>query len=228
MVMLTSQPQQRCRAPSSLLGADCSHACNAVTDLSPDSLVRGIKQGDRHMERTFCQRYYPRVKRQLQSYTRDPNRAEDITHDVLLTILLRLRASSIEQPQYLDRFVHQTAKYYYLGWIRQATNQSLECFDEGTGIMAEAQNNADPEQALLDAEQRKLLATLIDSLQVDRDRELLLRAYIRDEPKLLVCESMTLSALHFDRVLHRARQRLKSILQTQHADVVDALRATSA
>ena len=134
--MLTSQPQQRWQAPSSLLGADCSRACNAVTDLSPDSLVRGIKQGDRHMERTFCQRYYPRVKRQLQTYTRDPNRAEDFTHDVLLTILLRLRASSIEQPQYLDRFVHQTAKYYYLGWIRQATNQSLERFDEGTGTMA--------------------------------------------------------------------------------------------
>jgi RNA polymerase sigma factor (sigma-70 family) len=223
--MLMSPAPQEHPEPSAGMREDSSRSCSATANPSPDTLVSGIKQGNRHMERAFCQRYYPSVKRLLQAYTRDLNRAEDITHDVLLTILLRLRASSIEQPQYLDRFVHQTAKYSYLGWLRQAANQSFETIDEETDTIDAGDNGAGPEQALLEAEQHQLLMTLIDSLLVDRDREVLLRAYIRDEPKLVVCESMTLSALHFDRVVHRARRRLKSAVQTQHADVVEALRA---
>ena len=108
------------------------------------------------MEAVFFQRYYAGVKRHLARYIHNTSHAEDIAHDALLTVLLRLRNKSIEQPQFLDRFVYQTAKFSYYSWLRRPANQP-GLFEP----LAEHQNPMDTEQQFLRAEQRRLLLVLI-------------------------------------------------------------------
>jgi len=187
--------------------------------ISPLAIVANIRRGDRPMEAVFFQRYYAGVKRHLARYIHNTSHAEDIAHDALLTVLLRLRNKSIEQPQFLDRFVYQTAKFSYYSWLRRPANQP-GLFEP----LAEHQNPMDTEQQFLRAEQRRLLLVLIGTLRVERDREILRRAYIHDETKLATCEALALTKSHFDRIIFRARERLKHRLELQDPDFITALK----
>jgi len=187
--------------------------------ISPLAIVANIRRGDRPMEVVFFQRYYAGVKRHLARYIHNTSHAEDIAHDALLTVLLRLRNKSIEQPQFLDRFVYQTAKFSYYSWLRRPANQP-GLFEP----LAEHQDPMDTEQQFLRAEQRRLLLVLIGTLRVERDREILRRAYIHDETKLATCEALALTTSHFDRIIFRARERLKHRLELQDPDFITALK----
>ena len=48
-----------------------------------------------------------------------------------------------------------------------------------------------------------------------RDRTLLVRFYLDEEEKESICQDLRLDARQFDRVLHRARQRLRQVLTLQ-------------
>jgi RNA polymerase sigma-70 factor (ECF subfamily) len=48
-----------------------------------------------------------------------------------------------------------------------------------------------------------------------RDRELLVRFYLHDEPKEELCRQYGLSDLHFNRVIFRARERFRDLLQSR-------------
>jgi RNA polymerase sigma-70 factor (ECF subfamily) len=186
-----------------------------------EQLAKGIQRGDRAMENIFCQRYYPAIRHQLRGYTRDQFKADDITHDVMLTLLLRLRSRGIDEPRYLDRFVHQTARYSYFSWLRQPGNQhaTLET------IAQPAATSDDAEQDLLNAEQRRLTLCLLARLPVERDREVLWRAYFQEESKQRLCEELALSNAHFDRVIFRARKRLRAVVESADKEVSEAVRS---
>jgi RNA polymerase sigma-70 factor (ECF subfamily) len=184
-----------------------------------EQLARGIQGGDKTMEDIFCQRYYPAVRRQLGGYTRDQFKAEDITHDVMLTLLLRLRSRGIDEPRYLDRFVHQTARYSYFSWLRQPANQQATL----QTIPQPVDTNEDAEQRLLNAEQRRLTLCLLTRLPVERDRQVLWRSYFQEESKQSLCEALALSNAHFDRVIFRARKRLRAVVESANSEVSEAL-----
>ncbi len=52
------------------------------------------------------------------------------------------------------------------------------------------------------------------SFETDRDRQILYRFYIAEEDKERICADLDLSSLHFNRVLFRARQRFKDLLES--------------
>lgn len=188
---------------------------------TPATMVSRIRRGDKRAEAEFCRRYYGPVLRLLRRYTRDAARAEDITHEVLIKVLVRLRISGIDRPECLDRFVLQTAKFSWLGWLRQSDNQ-VE-LHESMEEKVELQD--DTERALVSQERRDIMALLIDSLRVPRDRELLYRCYLCDESKQSICDALRLTATHFDRVISRARKRLRRLAQSQNNDILMALDA---
>jgi RNA polymerase sigma-70 factor (ECF subfamily) len=137
----------------------------------------------------------------------------------MLTLLLRLRSRGIDEPRYLDRFVHQTARYYYFGWLRQPGNQhaTLDTLDHP----AETRDNV--EQDFLNAEQRRLTLCLLARLPVERDREVLWRAYFQEESKQSLCDALALSNAHFDRVMFRARKRLRAVIESANSEIFEAV-----
>jgi hypothetical protein len=54
---------------------------------------------------------------------------------------------------------------------------------------------------------------LLDELPTERDRRLLIRFYIDGVDKQQLCRELGLTPNHFDRVLLRARSRLRTIVE---------------
>ena len=50
---------------------------------------------------------------------------------------------------------------------------------------------------------------------VVRDREILRRYYLSDDDKQRICQDLQLTSAHFDRVLFRAKQRMRELIDQQ-------------
>jgi RNA polymerase sigma-70 factor (ECF subfamily) len=57
-----------------------------------------------------------------------------------------------------------------------------------------------------------MLENAMEQLAQPRDREILHRFYLLEEDKSVICSALDLSAAHFDRVLYRAKQRMRELL----------------
>ena len=54
---------------------------------------------------------------------------------------------------------------------------------------------------------------MLDEMPATRDREVLMRFYIHDEEKEEICQDLRLSMEHFNRVIFRARNRFRELLE---------------
>ena len=143
----------------------------------------------------------------LERKVGDRARAEDLMHDTMMIVLGHLRGDGVKQPEYLDRYVHQTAKFTFIGWLRKRDNQN-ELRDNVDDVSDEQVSVVD----MLSLEQlRALVRKVIEELPVYRDREILRRFYLLDQAKPTICEALELSVTHFDRVINRARNRFRDL-----------------
>jgi RNA polymerase sigma-70 factor (ECF subfamily) len=62
---------------------------------------------------------------------------------------------------------------------------------------------------------RRLVDQALAQLGMPRDREILRRYFLQDEDKQSICTNLGLSAEHFDRVLFRAKQRMRKLIEQQ-------------
>lgn len=188
-----------------------------ATDATPAELVTRIRDGDREAEASLCQRYRESVRRLIVKLCRDESRADDITHEALVTVLVKLRGDGIDNPDRLGSYIFQTARFTMIGQLRQASRiQFFESMDDHAAIDS-------VETHIETDEHRDLVTRMIGFLDVERDRQLLTRSYLREESKDLICEALELSSIHFDRVISRARKRLRRVVERQVDDLVDAI-----
>jgi RNA polymerase sigma-70 factor (ECF subfamily) len=59
------------------------------------------------------------------------------------------------------------------------------------------------------------LTGVLRQLSISRDREILRRYYLSDDDKEVICRDLGLSPGHFDRVLYRAKQRMRELIDRQ-------------
>lgn len=180
------------------------------SDLSSEELVAGILNSEKGCEEELARRFSHGLVRMLRTRTRDLSLAEDLAQDTFFKILERLRTRGIDQPQHLDRFVSQTAKFVHLGWLRKLGNRN-----ELTGIDVDQDSGVNVEQEQIRRERIELVRALIQSMNVARDRDLMFRYYVNDEPKTDICAALDISDQHFDRVIHRARKRFRELAKKE-------------
>lgn len=140
--------------------------------------------------------------------------AEDLFSQALLVTYMRLREGTLEDPQRAGGFLCGTAHRLAIAELRKTRTQATE-----TGHELEIAEHADADGALDDFAHRARCADLVRQvllkLPMARDREILVRFYLRGEDKHALCQSLGLDDAHFNRVLHRARQRLGALLEAQ-------------
>lgn len=175
-------------------------------ELAEAQLVAAIASGCPRAESELIRRYRRRLVRRLTPETRDWARAEDLAHEALLIVLLRLRGEGIREPAKLGAYVLRTGYLVFLSWIRKKSNQyeMRETFDDQ---MADAPL---AEEVLVAEQEGVRLRSAIAGLPVQRDRDILNR-YLADQPKEVVCEELGLSCAHYDRVISRARARVAAL-----------------
>lgn len=190
------------RAPSS---AETSAEAAAAADL-----VRRIGGGDAHAEAELVERYSRGVLFLLRRLSGRPDLAEDLHQETFRVVLERLRARSLDEPERLAGFLQGTARNLFLGQWRKAARRKTD--DEEAMPEVSDPMPGQLETSLRD-EEAALVRQVLAELRPQRDRELLYRFYLSEEPKETVCAELGLSSLHFNRVLYRAKQRFRDLLE---------------
>jgi RNA polymerase sigma factor (sigma-70 family) len=140
--------------------------------------------------------------------------AEDLTQETLHIVVERVRAKTIDDPRKVFAFAAATARNLALNAARKVLRQQTVVDSE---LVDELAQNMEMEQnELSDSDDRHLaeaVAALLEELPTERDRQLLMRFYLDGTDKQQLCQELGLSPKHFDRVLMRARSRLRVIIE---------------
>jgi len=140
--------------------------------------------------------------------------AEDLTQETLHIVVERVRARTIDDPRKVFAFAAATARNLALNAARKMLRQQTVVDSE---LVDELAQNLEMEQSdLSEQDDRQLaeaVAALLEELPTERDRQLLMRFYLDGTDKQQLCRELGLSPKHFDRVLMRARTRLRTIIE---------------
>ena len=185
-------------------------AHNRESEIARDLVCR-IVQGDTAAEAKLVERYSRGLLYMLKRTTGNPAQAEDLHQETFRIVLERLRHRGLEEPEKLTAFIHRTARNLFIADHRKVARRQTQNDEDAISVLADPA----PSQLgqVLDKEEAGLIRQLILELKPDRDRQLLLRFYLAEEDKEQICADLGLSSLHFNRVLFRARQRFKDLLE---------------
>jgi RNA polymerase sigma factor (sigma-70 family) len=189
-----------------------------VSSPAADEIARIVAEaltGDRQAEGRMLQALRPGVLAVLRfgAFHRWID-AEDLTQETLQVVVERVRARTIDDPRKVFAFAAATARNLALNAARKMLRQQTVVDSE---LVDELAQNLEMEQSdLSDADDRQLaqaVAQLLEELPTERDRQLLMRFYLDGIDKQQLCQELGLSPKHFDRVLMRARSRLRTIIE---------------
>lgn len=151
----------------------------------------------------------------LRQELRDNALAEDLCNEAFRIVLERLRQQPLEDPAKLAPYLAQTARFlartdYRIARRRQTfTGQqhAIEEFEDPA---------ADPIAATQVDECAKAVRKLLQEIPNIRDREILVRVYLRDEDKEQICRELGIDESHYRRVVFRARERFRALIEKRY------------
>ncbi len=169
-------------------------------------LVRRIQAGDRGAESEMVERYSRGVRFLLLQLTGNTARAEDLHQETFLLAVRKVRAGELREPEKLASFLQQIARNLFIAEYRRQTQRPQAPADAVPELPDPAPS---PLISLLQRENAVIVRQVLAELEPERDREILFRLFVAGHSKEEICADFSLTGLHFNRVLHRARQRLK-------------------
>jgi RNA polymerase sigma-70 factor, ECF subfamily len=142
----------------------------------------------------------------------DPEVASDILQDAAVTTLEKLRSGEIAHPENVGGYLYRVA----LNHLRNHRRKDRSAKSSSSALAQLLGPEDDPDWERVGLPQWGAAAReLLDDMPAARDRELLVRFYLNDEEKELICQELQLSREHFNRVIFRARVRFRELLE-QH------------
>lgn len=155
----------------------------------------------------------PGLQALVRRYIYNAADAADLSQQCLLLLLLKLRKGGLDNlatlPGYLRAIamnrIRQSRRNFYLHGSAEQTNLSTELGAGATIVVLEQ------------AELYRLVRTCLSELSMPRDREILVRCYLLEQEKSQICAELQLTSEHHDRVLHRAKVRLRALLDERKA-----------
>jgi RNA polymerase sigma-70 factor (ECF subfamily) len=111
----------------------------------------------------------------------------------------------------LDAYLAQTARNLAVADRRKSARRQTMT-GEQSAIDGFAAEGSDPSVALQSQTRARAIRVVLEEMQNVRDRLLLVRFYLHDEDKTDICRDLKLSDEHFNRVIFRARERFRILL----------------
>jgi RNA polymerase sigma-70 factor, ECF subfamily len=141
----------------------------------------------------------------------DRHAADDLLQRTFLQAIKKIRAEGLDDPGNLGGYLYRTACKLATAYWRGELSRRHENDRE---LLTNLKDEALSLEERLDHEQlAKHVRDLMDHLPVQRDREVLERFYLHEEPRTAIRESLQLTDMQFNQVLWRARQRFGDILR---------------
>jgi RNA polymerase sigma-70 factor (ECF subfamily) len=172
------------------------------------SLILRIAQGDRQAEAEFVRQYERGVRVLVRRHCRpgDPV-VDDLVQDVLSGVLERLRAGAIHDPVALPAYVQSAVVYATSAEYRRRRPTQTDA------VVEQIADNETPGTRLDATQLARFLRDVLAGMPVARDREILRRFYLEEEDKDSVCRALAIDPGHFHRVMFRARERFRLLVE---------------
>jgi len=133
-----------------------------------------------------------------------------------MVVLTRLRKQPLDNPKQAKAFIHTTAVNLFINHYRKERRRNT--WADGDAVDAAVDPMPDQVTRLEKKDTAELVHTVINELPGSRDRKILWLYFIDELEKPGICAQLDLSTEHFDRVLYRAKQRLRQKLEFQMRD----------
>jgi RNA polymerase sigma-70 factor (ECF subfamily) len=165
-------------------------------------------------------RDYPGLRALILRRVRDPEVAADILQDAAVTTLEKLRSGEIAHPENVGGYLYRVALNHLRNHRRKDRSalSSADALDEVP---------ASEEDAGWESVRGRQWATaarqMLEEMPVARDREVLVRFYLDDEDREKICRELRLSEEHFNRVIFRARNRFRELVEHRGFRKLDLL-----
>jgi RNA polymerase sigma-70 factor (ECF subfamily) len=151
----------------------------------------------------------------LRKELRDFALADDLCNETFRIVLERLQTQPLEDPGGLDSFLAQTARNLVIAHRRKAGRQRTETGHQAT-LDTTAAADADPALILQSRSRATAIRRVLEEIPLVRDREILVRFYLYDQDKEQVCRELGIGAAHFNLVIHRAKERFRTLIEQRH------------
>lgn len=178
------------------------------------AMVGRIEAGDALAEAELVAHFSPGLRVILRRLAGDAALADDLHQETLAVVLRKIRARELRQPESLAAFIRATARNLFIA-DRRKEARYVELGEEPAadpGLPAAFSSAGGHPLHRLEAQEEALLVRrLLGELRHPRDRELLVRVYLREEEKETVCRELGLDPGHYNQLLFRARQRLREL-----------------
>jgi RNA polymerase sigma factor (sigma-70 family) len=191
----------------SLTGRLSSTESSQIPDnASPDlvELVARIQSDDtlalEELYRIFARGIKYQICRQL-----GPQDLEDKVHDCFLIVVQAIRRGELREPDRLMGFVQTVVRRQIAAYIETVVQNRKQMTELETGRIV-ADFGRDPENSIMDQEEEELAYRVLKGIS-RRDREILIRFYLREEPQEVICEKMNLTETQFRLLKSRAKAR---------------------
>jgi RNA polymerase sigma-70 factor (ECF subfamily) len=143
----------------------------------------------------------------------DKELADDLVNEAVATTLEHLHAGRISQPRQIAGYVFRVAMNHWRNQRRRLGERPER--RTNPDIVEELAANTADDADCQASELRRRVRGILEELPTRRDRELVTRFYLNEDEKSDICSALGLAPLHFDKVIFRARKRMRELLEAK-------------
>ncbi len=167
-------------------------------------LVQRIQSGDTSgMEDLY--RIFSRGVRFYLCRQLGPQELEDKVHDTFIIVVQALRRGDLRDATRLMGFVRTVVRRQVAAYIDNAVQSRRQCLDTEAGALL-APSSTGPEENAILGQNADLMEKVLDGMS-RRDREILTRFYLDEQPQDQICREMRLTETQFRLLKSRAKTR---------------------
>jgi RNA polymerase sigma-70 factor, ECF subfamily len=171
-------------------------------------LVQQIKAGkDEGMEQLY--KLFSRGIRFYLCRQLGPQELEDKVHDTFLIVVNAIRRGDLREPERLMGFVRTVVRRQVAAYIEHAVHTRREQAELESGISV-ADRSQNPEQEAMIKQKAALMKSALNALS-KRDRDILIRFYLKEQPQEQICREMSLTETQFRLLKSRAKAKFGEI-----------------
>jgi len=161
---------------------------------------------------TLIEQNYVGLRLLVARRCRDPQVAADLLNDAVCTTWAKWQAGKIERPEQIAGYVLQVTMNLLRNHRRAIAERPEKRADAAK--LQELTSDGEPGDETIEREIAVQVKNVIRGMSSQRDRTILVRFYLDEEDKETICRDLGLSPLQFDKILHRARGRLRKLLES--------------
>jgi RNA polymerase sigma-70 factor (ECF subfamily) len=138
-----------------------------------------------------------------------PQDLDDKVHDLFLTVNQSIRNGELREPERLMGYVRTIVRRQVAAHIHGAIQSRRTRVDLDSGVPL-SDHHPDPERQMIERHNHDLAMRILGSLN-KRDRQVLMRFYLQEEPAEQICREMKLTQTQFRLIKSRAKARFTEL-----------------